>query len=590
MCPSLQTWTGWSWTSALTTSCSRVEKSDSCRCWKLAVFCETIDVCYDKNSMISTAELSPRHPDAAGNSELETLGITWWSDLKCAAVKDSPEIWVQKKSTGVTARKAWRARALTLRLWFTAKRLSHQCGAPSTGNLATYGFMWIARRNVGFMLDMWYVYILYNSWSILRWGYTRYKRYKPATITRGAPSRWILRLVFQSSASPQKLGWVISTEIVGAILYPPFFIDSTTIFDLLYAETWNFLRIFKSWYHQIIWIQKILQRKKRTWTHVDLEDRWSFTIDEDVPLITDLEGWTSALTTTTPCSRGEKSDSCHSCFLRGQSMSAMIRIQWFPLLNYHQGILMYAAGNSELETLGQLDEATWNVPQSRIHQKFGCRKNRQVSRRGKRGEHGPWPLRLWFLQRNMLLLCEIIFVQRMYGCLVHGWRVWFRFQRFQLFCQDVSGKLLRWALYGGVWCSSCAGVAQNNSQQSRGASFHHGLWPMPGREARIPGLSLARRSKHRAQSRFVTCRDYGRAFNRLWPIGKWQPQGWKCGMIDMLPPRRKCLTGRNGIVPLAKTCRRQRVTELGYWWEAGNGMVLRYRSSNRRFRFSDTGL
>ena len=39
--------------------------------------------------------------------------------------------------------------------------------------------------------------------------------------------------------------------------------------------------------------QKILQRrirKKRTWTHVDLEDRLSFTIDEDVPLITDLDG------------------------------------------------------------------------------------------------------------------------------------------------------------------------------------------------------------------------------------------------------------------------------------------------------------
>ena len=33
-------------------------------------------------------------------------------------------------------------------------------------------------------------------------------------------------------------------------------------------------------------------------------------------------------------------------------MSVMIRIQGFPLLNYHQGILMYAAGNSELETLG----------------------------------------------------------------------------------------------------------------------------------------------------------------------------------------------------------------------------------------------
>ena len=116
-------------------------------------------------------------------------------------------------------------------------------------------------------------------------------------------------------------------------------------------------------------------------------------------------------------------------FFVRQSMSAMIRIQWFPLLNYHQGILMYAAGNSELETLGQLDEATWNVPQSRIHQKFGCRKNRQVSRRGKRGEHGPWHSDCdFFVQRTMLLwllYAKVIFIQRMYGCgcLVHGWRV-----------------------------------------------------------------------------------------------------------------------------------------------------------------------
>ena len=40
-------------------------------------------------------------------------------------------------------------------------------------------------------------------------------------------------------------------------------------------------------------------------------------------------------------------------------------------------------------------------------------------------------------------------------------------------------------------------------RSSRGASFHHGLWPMPGPEAgeagRIP-LSLARRSRHGAQS------------------------------------------------------------------------------------------
>ena len=44
---------------------------------------------------------------------------------------------------------------------FTAKRLSQQCGAPSIGNVATYGFMWIARRSVGFTLDMWCLYIKY---------------------------------------------------------------------------------------------------------------------------------------------------------------------------------------------------------------------------------------------------------------------------------------------------------------------------------------------------------------------------------------------------------------------------------------------
>ena len=109
-------------------------------------------------------------------------------------------------------------------------------------------------------------------------------------------------------------------------------------------------------FHDItkIWIQKILQRrKKRRWTIA-----WVSLSMKMCPSLQTWTGWSWTSALTTPCSRGEKSDSCR-CFLEawcflGQSMSAMIRIQWFPLLlNYdHQGILMHAAGNSELETLG----------------------------------------------------------------------------------------------------------------------------------------------------------------------------------------------------------------------------------------------
>ena len=229
------------------------KKFGSCRCFLEACrFFETIDVGY-KNSRISTAELSPRHPDACcWQLRIGNLGITWWSDLKCAAVKDSPEIWVQKKSPGVTARKAWRARALTTQIVISAAE-----------NVAVVGY--------------------------------------------------------------------------------------------------------------------------------------------------------------------EKSSSYSGCM----------------------DVLCTGDGSNS------------------------------------------------------------------------------DFKDFNSSAKTFRANFQRWrALYGGVWCSSCAAVAQNSQRGSRGTiSFHHGLWPMPGREARIPGLSLARRSRHRTQRRFVTCRTC-RTTGLLWPIlGKWQPHG-----------------------------------------------------------------